>query len=396
VDIGGRSEDAGGAGRRGPLVAAGIVAIFVAAVAGIFYYEEFYLPGQGAAADARAHAVAAASGKEADERVDRCRTDYSHKDYAAAATSCREAASSGDPVSQRYLGIMCHSGLGMPRNDADALTWLTKAAAQDDPQAQVILGAMYRDGDGVKRDYAQARSWYHKAAARGNADAQFNLGVMYFDGDGVERSYSDAMSWFRMAAVQGSPDAQKMLLEVERRASEPADMTPQAGAGYFTIGSSKMQVLALQGTPTSMQTLVYPRGSERWSYDRCSVTFDEFGRVKDYSSDCGKLRIALGPIQYFTIGSSRAQVLAIQGTPTSVQTGYPRGTERWSYDGCSVGFDESGRVKDYSNMCGQLHIKLDLIHKTHEEPPVTVDRSSTNPDDSDGDDNSDGGNGQDQ
>ncbi len=387
MNTGGSSDDAG-VGRRRRTAAAGIVAILVAAFGGIFYYEEIYLPGQGAVADARAHTAAAASGKEADERVDRCRTDYSHKDYAAAVQSCREAASVGDPVSQRYLGIMCHTGLGMARNDGDALTWLGKAAAQNDPEAQVILGAMYRDGDGVKRDYTQARSWYHKAATRGNADAQFNLGVMYFEGDGVERSYADAMSWFRMAAVQGNPDAQKMLIEVELRASEPANMTPRAGAGYFTIGSSKMEVLALQGTPTSMTTLFYPRGSERWSYDRCTVTFDEFGRVKDYSNECGKLRIALGPIQYFTIGSSREQVLAIQGTPTSVQTGYPRGSERWSYDGCSVGFDESGRVKDYSNMCGQLHVRLDLIHKKHEEPPVTVDRSSTDRDDNNGDDSS--------
>ena len=156
---------------------------------------------------------------------------------------------------------MCHTGLGMPRNDTEALNWLGKAAAKDDPQAQVNLAAMYMDGDGVKRDYAQARSWYRKAAARGNADAQFNLGVMFFDGDGVDKkNYSEAMSWFRMAAVQGNPDAQKMLLEVERRASEPTNTTPQSGAAYFTIGSSKMQVLAIQGTPTAMQTgFITPR-----------------------------------------------------------------------------------------------------------------------------------------
>lgn len=394
MDIDGRSDDAGP--RRGwRPTAAGIGAILVAAFGGIFYYEEIYLPGQGAAAGARNTSAAAGSAAR-DDRAAGCRTDYGHKDYAAAAKSCLEAASLGDAVSQRYLGIMSHTGLGIARNDAEALTCLTKAAAQDDAQAEVILAAMYRDGDGVKRDYAQARSWYHKAAARGNADAQFNLGAMYFDGDGVERNYSEAMTWFRMAAVQGNPDAQKMLLEVERRASEPTDMTPQPGAGYFTIGSSKMQVLALQGTPTSMQTGFYPRGSERWSYDRCSVTFDEFGRVKEYSNECGKLRVAMGPIQYFTIGSSRAQVLAIQGTPTSVQTGYPPGSERWSYDGCSVSFDQSGRVKEYSNMCGQLHVRLDLNHKNPEEPPVTVDRSTTEPVNNNGDEDSDSANDQDQ
>ena len=48
------------------------------------------------------------------------------------------------------------SGLGMQRNDTDAVDWLGKAAASGDAQAQINLAAMYRDGAGVKRDYAEA------------------------------------------------------------------------------------------------------------------------------------------------------------------------------------------------------------------------------------------------
>lgn len=267
----------------------------------------------------------------------------------------------------------------MQRNDADAVNWLGKAAAQGDPDAQIKLAAMYREGNGVKRDYAQALYWYREAAARGIADAQFNLGQMIYNGYGVKRDYGEAMSWFRMAAAQGNAAAQKMFLEAEQRASEPVlSPTPQGQAGYFTVGSSKTQVLALQGTPTSVQA-GYPPGSEQWFYDRCSVTFDIFGSVKAYSNSCGMLHVSMKPVQLFTIGSSKAQVLAIQGTPTTVHSGYPRGSEEWSYDGCSVSFDESGRVSGYSNMCGQLHVEMTLPTNGGNGAHVTVDRHSDYP-----------------
>jgi serine/threonine protein kinase len=61
---------------------------------------------------------------------------------------------------------------------------------------------------------------------------------------------------------------------------------------------------------------------------------------------------------FFTIGSTKRTVLAIQGTPTSVSKF--SWAEIWYYGlGCSVEFDPpSGKVTQYSNSCGQLHVKL--------------------------------------
>ncbi|MGO8803559.1 hypothetical protein [Candidatus Binatus sp.] len=340
------SADARLVWRRWRLAATGLGALLVAALAEIFYHQPAYVPSQQVAADVQAEAAAAAAAKKAaDAQTAACHRDYNHKNYAAAAQSCREAATLGVIVAQAYLGEMCHLGLGVPRNDAEAL------------------------------------KWDRKAAALGNAEAQFNLGVMFYKGYGVGQDYSEAMSWFRMAATQGNVDAQKLLIEAEQQVSEPAGPANQAPAGYFTIGSSKAQVLALQGTPTGMQTQF--RGGEQWSYNNCSVTFDDSGLVRAYSNYCGKLRVAMTPVKHFTIGSTKAQVLAIQGTPTSVQSGFPRGSERWFYDGCSVAFDESGRVNQYSNMCGQLHVEMDSpgngVH-------VKVYRYRNDQDDDNGDD----------
>ena len=344
---------------RSPNAATALVVLFIAALAALFWYRWTYPSGQRAATDGNTRAPAAPAASNAtDEQSAICRTDYDRKNYAAAIRSCRQAATLGDIVAESHLGAMCHLGLGMPRDDAEALNWLDKAAANGDADAQIDLAAMYRDGDGVTRDYAQALEWYRKAAARGIADAQFNLGVMIYNGYGVERDYGEALSWFRLAATQGNADAQKMLIEAEDRMNNgPAH---QAAAGYFTLGSSKAQVLALEGAPTGIRTGRYPPGSEEWSYDRCTVTFNALGLVIAYTNDCGRLHVSQTPVRNFTIGSSKADVLAIQGTPTSVQTGFDRGSEQWLYNGCSVNFDGSGRVKGYSNMCGQLHVEMDL------------------------------------
>jgi serine/threonine protein kinase len=64
---------------------------------------------------------------------------------------------------------------------------------------------------------------------------------------------------------------------------------------------------------------------------------------------------------YFTIGSTKEQVLALQGTPRAVQNYDALGVEDWEYGpyGCQVEFSEpDGRVKSYDNSCGRLHVRL--------------------------------------
>src|SRR6266851_388201 len=63
--------------------------------------------------------------------------------------------------------------------------------------------------------------------------------------------------------------------------------------------------------------------------------------------------------QYFTIGSTKAEVLALQGTPTEVQNYDALGEEEWYYGYCRVEFSEpDGRVKSYDNSCGRLRIRM--------------------------------------
>jgi len=122
--------------------------------------------------------------------------------------------------------------------------------------------------------------------------------------------------------------------------------------GYFTLGSSPDEVLAIQGTPTSIE-------GSRWNYETASVGFSE-GKVESYSNLAGNLRVQFYPAGdasaarargYFTLGSSQDEVLAVQGTPSSVEG------ERWTYEWSWIKFNK-GKVESYSNLSGNLRLRV--------------------------------------
>ena len=112
-------------------------------------------------------------------------------------------------------------------------------------------------------------------------------------------------------------------------------------ASYFTVGSTKDEVLAAQGTPTSFS-------ETQWTYGLSHVSFRN-GRVTNWNvSPVNSLRVRMVPGNradadaarargYFTVGSTKDEVLAVQGTPTSF------GETQWGYGLSHVTF-QNGRV----------------------------------------------------
>ena len=84
---------------------------------------------------------------------------------------------------------------------ATALREWRPLAGQGDADAQYNLGLMYHSGKGVPQDYAEAVKWYRKAAEQGHADAQYDLGSKYAKGQGVAQDYVRAYMWFNLAAA---------------------------------------------------------------------------------------------------------------------------------------------------------------------------------------------------
>jgi hypothetical protein len=60
----------------------------------------------------------------------------------------RQQAMRGDVEAQYRLGLMYHTGEGLPQHDASAVQWLQRAATQGSAEAQRLLGRMYLSGQG--------------------------------------------------------------------------------------------------------------------------------------------------------------------------------------------------------------------------------------------------------
>jgi len=100
--------------------------------------------------------------------------------------------------------------------------------------------------------------------------------------------------------------------------AKPASNTSKKEPPYFTVGSTREEVLAVQGTPTSFSqdTLEYG-ASEVYLSDGKVVSWKNWKQLNPLPV---KLVPKSPPIKnpgYFTVGSTKDEVLTVQGTPTA-------------------------------------------------------------------------------
>jgi TPR repeat protein len=155
----------------------------------------------------------------------------------------RADAEKGSANAQAYLGYCYLEGIGVARDDVEAVRWLRKAAEQNHASAQCNLGFCYDTGQGVAKDKVEAVKWHRKAAEQGDAVAQRNLGICYEHGNGVRKEKAEAVKWFRKAAEQGNAAAQYNLGvcysdgDVVAKHPDPVDVIVSWGLSTLGMGS---------------------------------------------------------------------------------------------------------------------------------------------------------------
>jgi hypothetical protein len=123
----------------------------------------------------------------------------------------------------------------------------------------------------------------------------------------------------------------------------------RGSAGLNQLGSTKDEVLAVQGTPTSFSEF-------QLGYGLSDVSF-QGGRVTSwYISPVNSLHVkmlasdgtaAVRSSSFFTLGSTKDEVLAVQGTPTSF-------TEfQWAYGLSHVSF-QGDKVASWLRFSGEF------------------------------------------
>jgi TPR repeat protein len=128
-------------------------------------------------------------------------------DFGKAAEIWRPLADGGLAKAQNNLGSLYHRGLGVKRDEVEAVRFYRAAAEQGLASAQGNLAFQYANGIGVARNLEAAVMWYRRAADQGNADAQFSLGSMYYQGQGIAQNSTLAYMWLSLAAAQGDQEA---------------------------------------------------------------------------------------------------------------------------------------------------------------------------------------------
>jgi len=134
------------------------------------------------------------------------------KDDAQAVSWYRKAAEAGDAAGMVSLAQAYGFGRGLARDDVQAVMWFRKAADAGDAVAMGFLGYAYANGaGGLAKDDAEAVMWYRKAVDAGNAGNMVDLGNMFASGRGLARDDVQAVMWYRKAADAGVTDGMNNL-----------------------------------------------------------------------------------------------------------------------------------------------------------------------------------------
>jgi TPR repeat protein len=145
------------------------------------------------------------------------------------------AADQGLATAQATLGMIYFTGIGVPRDPKEAITWCSKAARQRLPLGMFYLGMAYSSGDGIPRNNDFSNRWIRAAADKGLVMAQLTLGMKLSLGDGIERNLDHGVQWLRQAANNGSSEAalqlrrfENLLVKSPNRASSIPDREKRA------------------------------------------------------------------------------------------------------------------------------------------------------------------------
>jgi len=112
------------------------------------------------------------------------------------------AAEEGHADSQFNLGLMYEHGIGVDKDEKEAVVWYRKSAVQGFAFAQYNLAVLYENGRGAAVDFVQANEWYRKASLQGDPLAIGNLGMLYLRGQGVKENTIAGLALLLVSATE--------------------------------------------------------------------------------------------------------------------------------------------------------------------------------------------------
>ncbi|MGA7524814.1 MAG: J domain-containing protein [Acidobacteriaceae bacterium] len=143
----------------------------------------------------------------------------------------------------------------------------------------------------------------------------------------IKASYRALVKRWHPDLFEGDPKARvsaeeklRTIIAAFRQLTSPQcrDSEPETILENFTIGSTRKDVLTVQGIPTASSPDIFEYGASRVFFSGDKVVGWENAPVRfRLNVQLRPAHPVAGTLHYFGIGSTRDQVLAIQGTPTA-------------------------------------------------------------------------------
>jgi TPR repeat protein len=164
---------------------------------------------------------------------------YQANDLPLAYAAFLAAAEDGHADSQFNVALMYEKGIGVGKDEKEAMVWYGKSALQGNANAQFNLGVFYENGRGTKVDFAKANEWYRKASVQGDALAIGNLGMLYVRGQGVKENTIAGVALLLFSATMDDSTGNNAKQNIASIRGLTPDMIDAAQALYTEMGSAE-------------------------------------------------------------------------------------------------------------------------------------------------------------
>ena len=155
------------------------------------------------------------------------------------------AARAGHADSQFNVALMYERGIGVEKNEKQAVVWYGKAAAQGNMAAQYNLGVLYENGRGTAVDFSKANAWYRKASVQGDALAIGNLGMLYVRGQGVTENKVAGVALLLVSATMDPSPENHAKRNISATRGLTAEMIAEAQALAGELSSAENLLVPL-------------------------------------------------------------------------------------------------------------------------------------------------------
>ncbi|OKY98565.1 MAG: hypothetical protein BHV67_05455 [Bacteroidales bacterium 43_36] len=248
------------------------------------------------------------------------------KDTAKAIPYLTAAAEKGCVIAQRDLALVFLNG----KNAKDAACWFKKGADNDEISCIFYYGKLLSEGVGVPQNKKEGANYLLKAADYGFPQAMYYVGNCYMEGTGLTKNAGQAVRWYKSAAAKGISNAQWQLAQCYREGNGTPVNYDRALYWYAKCNSKgharafrKLVCDSIPGSPF----VAYLKGMRAYSKKDFEAALKQFKIVEKAKIADGKVMeaVILANTSYARHNMKKAVKLLNEAAKTNAQAIYMLG-----------------------------------------------------------------------